>query len=337
MLELVEYQPDTVTLTDDEADELTAMTTGAGVDGQPKVIQRLSKAGRQWRITPGPFVGRFRLRSGRAVTIAGRFPFQDLAVLLGLGRRAVLLHDTATAAGGGTGLLDLIALAYAREAELVAGKGLLKVYERKQFTRPPYPGTPSATAHFRAHAGRPDRLATTASRLTSDVPLNRVVATALRRLFEIPYTDPAITARLRGLLPVFRAVTGLTGPPPAVHGVPSHYLEVYELARLVLGWRTALPTDSGVLGASVLFKMTDIWEAYAERWLSRRRPGHEITRQHLITLIDSGPPRPGSEPTWCSHGRPAIRSPCSTPNIARSARSSRAATRFISCTRTPGG
>jgi hypothetical protein len=36
------------------------------------------------------------------VEVAGRFPFQDMATLLGLGRKATLLDDPATPAAGGT-------------------------------------------------------------------------------------------------------------------------------------------------------------------------------------------------------------------------------------------
>ncbi|GLZ00699.1 hypothetical protein [Actinoplanes sp. NBRC 103695] len=293
MIDLVEYQTSTVELDHDEAAELSELARGTGTGDRPRVMERLSPApGGSYRVQPGPYVGRFQLRSGRVVNVTGRFPFQDLAALLGLGARATMLYDSAASAGGGYGLMDLIGLAFAREAELIAGQGLIKAYERREFTRPPYPGRPAAALHVRAHAGRPDRLATTANRLTSDVPLNRQVAAALRRLCGLRYTDDRLTVRLRALLPVFQTIGDGTDPPPPVAGVPARYREIDRLARLVLDGRTTLPTGAGVAGVSVLFNMTKIWERHVGRWLAGGHPSDAVSGQHRIALTDSGPDRP---------------------------------------------
>lgn len=295
MIDLVEYEPSTVTLDHDEAAELGEMTKGAESAGRPKVMERVAAVpGGAYRVQPGPYVGRFQLRGGRVVNIAGRFPFQDLATLLGLGEKTTMLYDAAAPAGGGHGLMDLIGLAFAREAELIAGRGLVKAYERREFTRPPYPGRPSPALHVRAHAGRPDRLATTANRLTMDVPLNRLVATALRRLCGLPYADGKIALRLRALLPVFQAIGEITGSAPPITDLPVHYREIHRLARLVLDDRTTLPQGAGVSGVSVLFNMTAIWETYVGRWLSAAHPGDTLSAQHKIVLTDSGPARTGN-------------------------------------------
>lgn len=292
MIELVEYETATVPLGHDEAAELGEMARGTGTGDRPRVIEQVAPAkGGDFRVRPGPYVGRFQLRSGRVVNVTGRFPFQHLATLLGLGRRTTMLYDAAAPSGGGDGLMDLIALAFARETERLAGQGLAKAYERREFTRPPYPGTPAAALHFRAHAGRPDRLATTASRLTADLPLNRLIATALRRLCALPYTDPHLTTRLHALLPVFQALSSLAGPLPAVADPPTRYREAHDLARLVLDEQTTLPTGAGTAGVSVLFNMTKIWEAYTGLQLRAIHTGRTVSSQHRIPLVDAGPDR----------------------------------------------
>ncbi|MEV4351881.1 hypothetical protein AB0J83_46100 [Actinoplanes sp. NPDC049596] len=283
MLHLTEYATTTAELTAAEAGELARMTRGAAGGGRPRVIERLAPTTTPgtYEIQPGPYVGRFALPSGRVVDIGCRFPFHDLATLLGLGRRATLLEEAATPGAGGRSLMDLIALAFARQAELVAGQGLVKAYQRRSFTRPPYPGVPAPAVHLRVHAGRPDRLATTANRLTPDVPLNRLVATALRRLCALQLTD-----RLRALLPVFRDFPDLTGRLPDVGMVPARYRDLHALSRLILDDRTTLPVGSGVAGVSVLFNMTKIWENHVEQWLRARTPGAAVSPQHRIPLTD---------------------------------------------------
>ncbi|MEV6494645.1 hypothetical protein AB0M20_39390 [Actinoplanes sp. NPDC051633] len=253
------------------------------------MIERLTpvKKTDTYDIQPGPYVGRFRLRSGRVVNVSSRFSFADLATLLALGRKTTMLYDDATAAGrSGEGLVDLIALAFVREVERIAGHGLLKGYERRTYTRPPYAGAPSMTVHLSAHAGRPDRMATTASRLTQDLTVNRIIAAAHRRLCGLTYLTKGFDVRLRALQPVFQQLTPLDGPAPRVDVVPPRYRDAYQLARLVLGDRRALPTGVGVAGVSVLFNMTQIWEEYVGRWVSAQFPDCDVSAQHKIPIAD---------------------------------------------------
>jgi 5-methylcytosine-specific restriction endonuclease McrBC regulatory subunit McrC len=292
VLRLVEYQTKTVELSPAEAAELARLTVGTGTgDGRLRVIQRLIPTATpgSYDIQPGPYVGRFQMHSGRVVEVACRFPFRDLAVLLGLGHSARLLGDAATIGGAAHGPVDLIALAFVREAERIAGQGLVKAYRRRVFTRPPYPGVPSVTAHLTVHAGRPDRLATSASRLTPDVPLNQMIAAAYRRLTVLTYPDAMLTARLRALDPVFRGITSLPGHPAAVDAGPARYREIERLARVILDGRSALPTAAGLAGVSVVFDMTRIWETYVGGWLRRRSPDVTVAAQQRIPLTDTGP------------------------------------------------
>ncbi|GIJ51650.1 hypothetical protein Val02_85360 [Virgisporangium aliadipatigenens] len=295
MLQLVEYRTQPVELTAIEAAELARMTVGSqDRDGRPRVIERLTPTATpgSYDIQPGPYVGRFQLSSGRVIEVAGRFPFQDLATLLGLGHSTALLHDAAAAGGAGRSLVDLIALAFVREAERICGQGLAKAYQRRAFTRPPYPGVPSATVHLKVHAGRPDRLATAANRLTTDIPANQLVATAHRRLNALVYLDERLGARVRALDPVFRGITSLPGRPPPSPG-PVRYRDIEQLARLILDHHSTLPTGAGVTGVSVLFDMSRIWEDYVGRWLRRRSPGVTVTAQQSIPLTDTGGKRTG--------------------------------------------
>jgi hypothetical protein len=143
VLRLVEYQTKTVELSPAEAVELARMTVGTqNGDGRPRVIERLTPTATpgSYDLQPGPYAGRFQLHSGQVVEVAGRFPFQDLATLLGLGRNATLLEDPATPGSAGNSLVDLIALAFTREAERLAGQGLAQ--GAPTGWRPPPTGSP---------------------------------------------------------------------------------------------------------------------------------------------------------------------------------------------------
>ncbi len=84
MIELIEYHTSTIQLRQEEAHELASLTRGsADTTRQPRVIERLTPAREAgvYDIQPGPYVGRFRLRTGRVVDITSRFAFRDLATL----------------------------------------------------------------------------------------------------------------------------------------------------------------------------------------------------------------------------------------------------------------
>ncbi|WP_444951037.1 5-methylcytosine restriction system specificity protein McrC [Micromonospora ureilytica] len=294
MINLTEYETSSVQLSPDEAYELATLTRGSADKAQgPRVVERLmpTKQAGVYDIQPGPYVGRFRLRTGSVVDIRSRFPFQDLATLLGLGRKATLLRHDVTSALGGPGLMDLIALAFVREAERVAGQGLAKGYKQTRLARPPYAGVPAVTAHLNAHGGRADRLVTTAKRLTADIALNQLIASAHRKLCQLSYQDKQINVRLRQLTPVFRNFNGREDVARRLPSPPPRYREIHELARLVLDHRTALPAGTGLAGVGVLFNMTKIWENYVGRWLRAHQPEAVVHSQYPIMLIDVGPAR----------------------------------------------
>jgi 5-methylcytosine-specific restriction endonuclease McrBC regulatory subunit McrC len=297
MLQLRELETRAVELTAAQAVELAQHTRGTTGDATtPKVIQQVTPAATpgHYHVQPGPFVGRFTLRSGLTVDIASRFPFTDLLELLRVAaRQPALLHEAPTPARPGHGLLELIATAFVREVRRVVGFGLAKGYVTRTFTRPPYPGVPDATAHLARHLGRPDRLITHARRLTVDIPVNQILAAAHRVLRYQTYADPDLSVRLRALAPVFADVTAVPDPlrlsHSATRNVPTRYGEALALAILVLTGLTTLPTGQGTGGVSVLFNMTKVWENYVQAILEPGLPaGHSLSAQHPVRLSTDG-------------------------------------------------
>ena len=297
MLELREYETRSVALTTQQAVELARLTRGALADGaEPRVFQQVTPSTQPgcYDVQPGPFVGRFTLKSGLTVDIASRFPFTDLLEVLRVAaRHPTVLHEQPTPFRTGHGLLELIATAFARELRGIVGFGLAKGYVTRTFTRPPYPGVPDATAHLARHLGRPDRLITRARRQTTDIPANQILAAAHRALIHQTYTDPKLPVRLRALAPVLTGITAVPDPrhmlDTARRNMPPRYRTAIGLAALILAGRTTLPAGSGTGGVSVLFNMTKVWESFVEAALaSTLRPGHRLSAQHPVLLSTDG-------------------------------------------------
>lgn len=297
MLELREYETRTVALTTQQAVELARLTRGAINDNaEPRVIQQVTPSAQAGRydVQPGPFVGRFTLRSGLTIDIASRFPFTELLEVLRIAaRHPTVLHEQPTPFRAGRGLLELIATAFAREVRGIVGFGLAKGYVTRTFTRPPYPGVPDATAHLARHLGRPDRLITRAQRQTVDIPANQILAAAHRVLVHQTYKDPQLTIRLRALAPVLTGITAVTYPhhmlDTARRNMPARYREAVGLAALILAGRTTLPAGSGTGGVSVLFNMPKVWESFVHAALTPTlRPGHRLSVQHPVLLSTDG-------------------------------------------------
>ena len=297
MLQLREYETRTVELTAAQAVELAQHTRGTtGDTSAPRVINLVAPAAKpgHYDVQPGPFVGRFTLRSGLTIDIASRFPFTDLLEILRVAARLpVLLHEAPTPAQPGHGLVELIATAFVREVRRVVGFGLAKGYVTRTFTRPPYPGVPNATSHLARHLGRPDRLITQARRLTVDIPVNQILLAAHRALRHQTYTGPDLPVRLRALAPVFADVTPVSDALRLARGaarnMPTRYREALALAVLVLSGLTTMPTSTGAGGASVLFNMTKVWENYVQAVLEPDLPpGHSISAQHPVPITTDG-------------------------------------------------
>lgn len=297
MLELREYETRTVALTTQQAVDLARLTRGTITDGtEPRVFQQVTPSAQPglYDVQPGPYVGRFTLRSGLTVDIASRFPFTDLLEVLRIAaRHPTVLHEQPTPFSAGHGLLELIATAFARELRGILGFGLAKGYVTRTFTQPPYPGVPDATAHLARHLGRPDRLITRARRQTVDIPGNQILAAAHRVLVHQAYKDSKLAVRLRALGP---ALTGITAMPDVQHvlatarrNVPPRYRTAMGLASLILAGRTTLPAGSGTGGVSVLFNMTKIWESFVQAALAQTLPsGHRLSVQHPVLLSTDG-------------------------------------------------
>lgn len=226
---LAEWTPHRLSLTPSERRELLRLVKRGPSDGQAKVIEALTPTDDDgiYELTPGPFVGRFALQSGRVLDIRSRLiPPEELPDVLRIaGHLPARLDAAATPAERGWGIVDVLALALANETEPIIGRGLAKGYQRRRFRSPPLPGTIDIRQHLSRHAARPDKLVTVARRLTSDIDRNRALAAATATLLRLPLQAEA---RLR-LRRVAAALSSISVPA----------LSAREVEQLIGGQRQA--------------------------------------------------------------------------------------------------
>jgi 5-methylcytosine-specific restriction endonuclease McrBC regulatory subunit McrC len=185
-----------------------------------------------------------------------------------------------------------LALAFAREVEVIAAHGLAKGYERILLLRPPYRGKPDIPFHLGRLGGRPDRLAMRAKRITPDIPINRALSFALSILLRV--TLPLqLSLRLHRLRPIFRPIRATRMGAAEIRRIPltrltGRYTAAQALAALLAGSEQLAFESAGWSGGSILFSMSRVWEGYVENWVRRLWPGHRVEAQQHFPLTSDG-------------------------------------------------
>jgi len=285
-----------VELSERDLAHLLEMVRGAGESDEAKVIQSITPTSKKdvYRVSPGGFVGRIGLPSGETIDIESRFDLHDVVDLIRFsGRLPIRLDRLAPAMDQEVFLLDVIAFAFAREVDRLVSFGLAKGYRRYRFDRPPYPGRPDVTYHLSRYAARPDKLVTSARRITIDIDLNRALAAALDVLSRVPLTrDPA------------RALSSLSSAFGRVKHVPTsaeslarfgldrltvRYREALALAAVILRGQSLTPKGEIYGGASVLFNLPKVWEACVAKWVQQEwGPDYDVTEQFTFDVTIGG-------------------------------------------------
>lgn len=246
-------------------------------------------------LKPGPFVGRIGLPSGRSIDIASRFPFKDTLELIRLSGYLPTRTDSFVVPSDTAPLLiDVLATSFLREVDRLVSFGLAKAYRRKRFERPPYPGRPDITRHISRFAARPDKLVTSASRITHDIDANQVLAKALDVLGRIRLTS-GLSRDVARQLPSFARVGRPPIHPNSISRIPLdrltfRYRDALGLAELILRGQSLGPRNSSKRGASIAFNMTKVWERAVEHWVRDSwDDAYEVSSQHRFDVTSSHP------------------------------------------------
>ncbi|HEX5200506.1 hypothetical protein ACFQS1_34430 [Paractinoplanes rhizophilus] len=304
-MEVVEYRPAQLRLAAAELDYLLGFVRAASGSRVLRSITPTREPG-VFEVTPGSFVGRLGLPSGRWIDFLSRFPLSDVVQLIRQsGRRPVLAGTLPADAVARNFLIDAIALAYTREVEHLIGRGLVKGYEPRRYAWPPYPGRLDVAHHVSKLAARPDRLATVARRLTVDIRENRALAAALDVLARVPLGRNA-AVRVAALGPAFHRVSRTSWRADDVGRIrltnlTVPYRQALALAETILRSQSLAPTSAGLAGGSLLFHMPKVWETYVAQWLRRTWPQHDVRAPYSFALTKDGQTAEADATVWAGN------------------------------------
>jgi 5-methylcytosine-specific restriction endonuclease McrBC regulatory subunit McrC len=273
VISLREYRSSRIALDKQDLVYLLDLIKASGAPGEPKIFESISPTTDDgiYDVRPGPFVGRLGLPSGESVDIASRFDFRDLVSLIrSSGRKPMRIDSLRAEEGEAKLIIDLIATAFGREVERIVGEGVAKGYVQRRFVRPPYAGSLDVGFWIGRQAARADRLATRASRLTSSIPVNQIIAAALDSLGSVPLS-PAARAKLARVIPAFRSVQRVPLSWSDAATVPLtrltlRYRDALALAERLLRARALGFAGNNLAGASIVFAMPKIWESCVANW-----------------------------------------------------------------------
>ena len=190
------------------------------------------------------------------------------------------------------------------------GHGLAKGYRQRKFRSPPFPGKIDIREHLARHQARPDELVTVARRLTSDIDRNRAIAAATEMMLRLPLQTSA-RSRLRSVAAMLSAVKALPmGVSDVERLIGEHRQRRYDpalrLSALVLAGGRVASSGAGISGASVLFSMPKVWEAFVLAWVRYNNPDKPVTSHTFSLLDDRSDPKSIADVVVFENGQPAV-------------------------------
>ncbi len=188
-----------------------------------------------------------------------------------------------------TTLLDLFIRHFAHLLERQLQQGLLRDYRDIDDTLDQVRGRIDLVRQQRENLFKPQRLACRYSELVADIPVNRLLHSALRLVISLA-TSPMLARQLHALRMRFGEVGTLApherGPTAEqLNRMQSRYAPLVALANLFLDGQFLDARSGRQQAFSLLFDMNRLFERYTA---SRLRP---LARRHGLKLMVQGPRR----------------------------------------------
>ena len=196
---------------------------------------------------------------------------------------------TAGLATSQTTLLDLFIRHFAQLLERQLQQGMPRDYRDLEDTLGQVRGRIDVVRQQRENLFKPQRIACRYSELVADIPVNRLLHSALELVGTLA-TSPLLQQRLRSLRKRFAGVATLAlheHAPEAndLNRLQRRYAGVVDLAHLFLKGQFLDPRSGRQRAFSLLFNMNQLFERYTASVL---RP---IARQRGLRLVEQGPRR----------------------------------------------
>ncbi|KPC81518.1 McrC family protein [Streptomyces sp. NRRL S-4] len=228
-----------------------------------------------YRLRARDMVGAVRLGRGAGrvrLSIEPKISVDRLMYLLGYAPDRLQWQGRNVDAAARPDLLPAVAHAFNRAARRALRAGPLFGYRETEDTLPVLRGRLRASEQLSRHPGLPVPLEVTYDEHTVDIPENRLLLGAVRRLLRVPGLDTRLRAELQGF------AAQLDGVNPPVPGAPvpawqpsrlnQRYQQVLALAALILdGASYEFENGRTVSVDGLVFRMWQVYEDFLGRAL----------------------------------------------------------------------
>lgn len=262
--------------------------------GQAEALQRtgyvevVPRAGGQWRVTAGSYVGSI-VADDVELLIRPKIDPENLFLLLEPGLPPSAWRDEAFRYDATSRLLPSIVAFFARTVETTLGRGVLRSYRRHEGSLVAIRGRIDVTTQFR-RAGMLTPLACSYDEFTEDVPENQILRAAIRLALRVPQVDLVERQRLMRQLVALESVTDVPVRADMVDTVVftrlnRHYAPALRLARLLLENMTLSDTTGRHSASSFVVDMNDLFQRFVTERLRRELRGRlEVSDEPTVHL-----------------------------------------------------
>ncbi|WP_163816812.1 5-methylcytosine restriction system specificity protein McrC [Phytoactinopolyspora alkaliphila] len=252
----------------------------------------------RWRLQPVDKVGAVRIGNVEVI-VEPKIGPKNLLFLLGYAADPGFRPDDVEGVQHDD-LLSVIAESLARHTERATQRGVLQGYVTVEETLPLVRGRIRASDQLARHSGMLLPMEVTYDEFSADIPENRIVRGAIRRLLTVPRVHTEVRRRLGHLDGRLDGVTALTPGAPLPRWLMSRmnqgYLPALRLSEIILRHLSAEVGPRGVRVASFVIDMARVFEDFlttAMREAAANRAGRMVG-QHSVALGMDGtvPMRP---------------------------------------------
>ncbi|WP_447006532.1 McrC family protein [Saccharothrix isguenensis] len=232
--------------------------------------------------------GRWRLRAKDVVGVANvggvqlvikpKIPIARLLFLLGYARNPHHWLDADVDMGVEDDLVPAMAHAFERQAEHAVRRGLLQGYRTVEDSLPVLRGRLDVSRQTGRRFGLALPLEARFDDYSVDIPENRLLLAAARRLLTLPDVPAPVRQRLRALTARLADVSPLVRGTVLPRWQPTRLNQCYQnalhLAEIVLGGNSVEIGGAGVRISGFLLRMWRVFEGFATVALAESLRGH---------------------------------------------------------------
>ncbi|WP_035880295.1 McrC family protein, partial [Cryobacterium sp. MLB-32] len=254
---------------------------------------------KRWRVVPSACVGAVRVGNVRLgyvqveVWPKEKVELSHLLFMLGYAKSPSFLA-TDVAAAQYDDLLPALAESLARHAESALLQGVLQSYRTLDEASMVVRGRIRVGDQLRRHAGLPFPLEITYDEHLIDIPENRILRSALRRMLAVPGLLPSVTARLAHMDNRLSGVqilrSGTLPPPWRETRLNSRYHSALRLSEVILTNSSAETGEGDINVAGFVVSMWKVFEDFVTIALreSFLHLGEHCETQYEVFLDEAG-------------------------------------------------